>query len=197
MRCSWQISPSEAPKRDDGWHHTHSCHAHATCESATRPTTIRTCLNRGAWLTGVVIPPRVLLVAARRYRPKTQKLHRARADADMFERAPCAATLAPFRREAELHGSPCRRPVIGGGILAAGPAGVPPVPVPPHRQVHCCRPCSLWWVAVTHPLRRRPPRPLWKLPRDSPPRIASSMHIAPCPPPTAHKKKHAAPVQAP
>ena len=100
-------------------------------------------------------------------------------------------------RNRDARQPPFRRPVIGGEILAVGPAGVPPVPLPPPRQVHCCHPCSLWWVAVTHPLRRRPPRPLWKLPPDSPPRIASSMHIAPCPPPTAHKKTHAAPVQDP
>jgi hypothetical protein len=131
----------EAPKRSDGQHHTRPVHAHATCGSAPPPTTVRTCLDRGALLPGVVIPSRVLLAAARRYRPKAQKLHRARVDTGLFDRAPCTATPVPFRGE-------------------AGTAG-----------------------------------PLWMLPRDSPPRIASSMHVAPRPPTATGKKARAAPVR--
>jgi hypothetical protein len=171
MRCSWPISPSEAPKRSDGRLHTRPFHAHATCGSAPPPTTIRTCLDRGALQPVIVIPSRVLLAAARRYRPKAQKLHRSRANTGMFERAPCTATLAPFRGEADPHHPPFRRSGIGRGILAVGSAGVPPVPLPPPKQVRCCHPCHRWWVAVMPPLRRRPPspsRPTLDAPRGGP-----------------------------
>ena len=85
--------------------------AHAAFESAPPPTTIRTCLA-GALLPGVVIPSRDLLAAARRYRPRAQKLYRARNDTGMFERAPSAEAHAPFRGEAEPHGS-WMKPKIG------------------------------------------------------------------------------------
>ena len=99
MRCSWPISPSEAPKRSDGRLHTRPFHVHAICESAPPPTTIRKCLDRCALQPGVVIPSRLLLTASRRHHPKTLKLHRTRADTGLFERATCTATLAPFRGE--------------------------------------------------------------------------------------------------
>ena len=140
MRCSWPISPSEAPKRNDGRHHTRPVHAHATCESAPPPTTIRT---RGALLPGVVIPSLVLLAAARRYRTAAQKLHRARGDASMFERAPSAEAHAPLRAKAEPHGSPWSetripegnpRCGIRGGTASAA-AAAQAGSLPPFRQL--------------------------------------------------------------
>ena len=84
MRCSWPISPSEPTERVGGRHHTRPLHAHAACESAPPPKTIRACLA-GALLPGVEIS-RHLLAAARRYRPKAQQLHRTRATPQVFSR---------------------------------------------------------------------------------------------------------------
>jgi len=104
MRCSWPISPSEPTERVGGRHHTRPLHAHAACESAPPPKTIRACLA-GALLPGVVIS-RHLLAAARRCCPKAQQLHRTRDATGFFEEAPSAETPGPFRGEAEPHGSP-------------------------------------------------------------------------------------------
>ena len=190
------MPPSEAPKRNDGRHHTRPVHAHATCESAPPPITIRTCHDRGALLPGVSIPSCVLLVAARRYRPKAQKPHRARADIVELGRAPCIAARAPFRREAQPPAllpetldraeNPCRE--AGGGTAQAAAATQADLRLPPMQPLVC----------GSHP----PPPPASAqsgrmLLRASTPRIAYSMHLAPCPPPAAGKKTHAAPVQIP
>ena len=144
MRCSWPNSSSEAPERSDDRLHTRPYYAHAICESTPPPTTIRKCLDRGALQPGVVIPSRVLLTAARRHRPKAQKLHRARVDTGMFDRATCTAALVPFWGETPTPPSPFLetrdrqgnpRCGIGGGAASAAAAAQAGSLLPPMQPL--------------------------------------------------------------